>query len=56
MNQFWARCVIGVLGVLILPLSVAAQQPANTRSYPPPGKLVDVGGWRMHLNCTGENR
>ncbi len=56
MNQFWARCVIGVLGVLILPLSVAAQQPANTRSYLPPGKLVDVGGWRMHLNCTGENK
>ncbi len=21
---------------------------------PPPGKLVDVGGWRLHLNCTGK--
>jgi pimeloyl-ACP methyl ester carboxylesterase len=21
---------------------------------PPPGKLVDVGGWRLHLNCTGQ--
>jgi len=23
---------------------------------PPPGKLVDVGGWRLHLICTGEAR
>jgi pimeloyl-ACP methyl ester carboxylesterase len=23
---------------------------------PPPGKLVDVGGWRLHLNCTGTRR
>ena len=21
--------------------------------YPPPGRLVDVGGWKLHLNCTG---
>lgn len=21
---------------------------------PPPGRLVDLGGWRVHLNCTGE--
>jgi pimeloyl-ACP methyl ester carboxylesterase len=20
---------------------------------PPPGKLIDIGGWRLHLNCTG---
>lgn len=22
---------------------------------PPPGKRVDVGGWRLHLNCSGKN-
>src|SRR5258707_11825602 len=21
--------------------------------YPPPGKLVDIGGLRLHINCTG---
>ena len=21
---------------------------------PPPGKMVDIGGWKIHLNCTGE--
>jgi pimeloyl-ACP methyl ester carboxylesterase len=31
--------------------SESAQPP-----FPPPGKLVDVGGWRLHLNCTGEAR
>ena len=24
------------------------------RAYPPPGKLVDVGGHRMHINCMGK--
>jgi pimeloyl-ACP methyl ester carboxylesterase len=31
---------------------VFSQTPAEPR-YPPPGKLVDVGGYRVHLNCTG---
>ena len=22
--------------------------------FPPPGKMVDIGGWKIHLNCTGE--
>jgi pimeloyl-ACP methyl ester carboxylesterase len=55
-NQFRARCLPGVLAVLILSLSAAAQQPADARSYPPPGRLVDIGGWRIHLNCTGDNK
>ena len=24
--------------------------------FPPPGKLIDVAGWRLHLYCTGEAR
>lgn len=31
--------------------NVSAQVAAVT--YPPPGRLVDVGGWNLHLNCTG---
>src|SRR4051812_32952867 len=26
----------------------------DERKYPPPGSLVDVGGYRLHLYCTGE--
>jgi pimeloyl-ACP methyl ester carboxylesterase len=29
---------------------------AQDKTYPPPGKLVDVGGWRLHLNCTGKSK
>lgn len=27
---------------------------AERRSFPPPGQLVDVGGFRMHVHCLGE--
>jgi len=33
----------------------AAQETPPPKTYPPPGKLVDVGGWRLHLNCTGKS-
>ncbi len=26
---------------------------ADARAYPAPGQLIDVGGHRLHLNCTG---
>jgi pimeloyl-ACP methyl ester carboxylesterase len=28
-------------------------EAADARAYPPPGQLVDVGGYRLHINCTG---
>jgi pimeloyl-ACP methyl ester carboxylesterase len=36
--------------------TVMAQSQSAQPPSPPPGKLVDVGGWRLHLNCTGEVR
>jgi pimeloyl-ACP methyl ester carboxylesterase len=33
-----------------------AQSDVSAPPYPPPGRLVDVGGWVLHLNCTGEAR
>ena len=30
-----------------------AAEAYDSRAYPPPGKLVDVGGYRLHINCTG---
>ena len=32
----------------------AAATARDARRYPPPGQLVDVGGYRLHLYCTGE--
>src|SRR5436309_11211668 len=33
-----------------------AQNETNQPPLPPPGRLVDVGGWRLHINCTGKAR
>jgi pimeloyl-ACP methyl ester carboxylesterase len=32
----------------------AAQQGPASPPLPPPGRLVDLGGWRLHLHCMGE--
>src|SRR5437870_790334 len=45
--------------LLILPshtATAAAQNESTPAPLPPPGRLVDVGGWRIHINCTGEAR
>ncbi|HEU5014476.1 MAG TPA: alpha/beta hydrolase [Roseiflexaceae bacterium] len=31
----------------------SAAEAADVRAYPPPGQMVDVGGYRLHINCTG---
>ena len=50
---------IGRLIILIVGLVIAGfiyesiSEIVDARSYPPPGKMVDVGGYRLHLNCMG---
>jgi pimeloyl-ACP methyl ester carboxylesterase len=46
-----AVLVIGLLlvGYIYEPIA----QAADAKAYPPPGELVDVGGHRLHINCTG---
>jgi pimeloyl-ACP methyl ester carboxylesterase len=43
---------------LFLIMAGAAQEPKNPESASPPplGKLVNIGGWRLHLNCTGNSK
>jgi pimeloyl-ACP methyl ester carboxylesterase len=31
-----------------------AQNDTTVPPIPPPGQLIDVNGWRLHLNCTGK--
>jgi pimeloyl-ACP methyl ester carboxylesterase len=52
------RILLGLATLLIaLVLTGVAYQAigvqADRRNYPPPGKLFDVGGYRLHLYCTG---
>src|SRR3981189_2854952 len=34
------------------PVLLFQEQPS--RSYPPPGQLLDIGGRKLHLNCSGK--
>jgi pimeloyl-ACP methyl ester carboxylesterase len=47
-----------IVAVIALAVMGAAYQAIATQmdrhDYPPPGQLVDVGGYRMHIYCTGE--
>src|ERR1043166_103626 len=45
----------GIAGTLLLSSPGLAKAQGGVDGPPaPPGRLVDVGGWRLHLNCTGE--
>ncbi len=60
-KALWRRVRrILLIGALLLALlagagllyqSIASAQDVS--NYPPPGKLIDVGGYRLHLYCTG---
>jgi pimeloyl-ACP methyl ester carboxylesterase len=45
--------LIVILGLLGATYQAAAGK-ADEKRYPPPGQLVDVGGYRMHIHCMGE--
>ena len=54
------RIALGlVVGIVTLAVIGAAYQTIATamdkRAYPPPGQMIDVGGYQMHLYCTGAN-
>ena len=38
-----------LVGYIYEPIAEAA----DAKAYPPPGQLVDVGGYRLHIRCTG---
>ena len=41
---------------LVLGAPAYAQDTGEPPPFSAPGRLVDVGGWRLHLDCTGEPR
>ncbi len=42
--------VLSLVGYIYEPIAEAA----DVKAYPPPGQMVDVGGYRLHIHCTGE--
>lgn len=52
---FWiggiVLCILGLLAVGYIYEPFA--ENADAKAYPPPGRMVDVGGYRLHFNCKG---
>jgi pimeloyl-ACP methyl ester carboxylesterase len=55
MTAAWRQLASGVLIALSLSLAspVMAQHDAAADAPPPPGTLVDIGGYRLHIYCEG---
>ncbi len=56
------KTVFGVGGVLVLVFLIGwlcftgnRIKRELTAKYPPPGKMVDVGGFQMHIHCQGQD-
>jgi pimeloyl-ACP methyl ester carboxylesterase len=55
----WIRYgVAGLLGLIVVLAAAGALYQfigtnVDQQKFPPPGKLIDVGGYRLHLYCTG---
>jgi pimeloyl-ACP methyl ester carboxylesterase len=48
------RIVVSIMGLALLgAIYESLAEAADAKTYPPPGQLVDVGGHRLHINCTG---
>jgi pimeloyl-ACP methyl ester carboxylesterase len=46
--------VLSIIGLMLLGYIYESMAEArDAKAYPPPGQLVDVGGYRLHINCTG---
>ena len=60
-RQLHSRSARWLLYAVLAVLGIAAvgggyetvRESLDARAYPPPGQLVDIGGHRLHLNCTG---
>src|SRR5215210_8415169 len=57
-GRIW-RPLLGLVVVLLALAVVGAMYQAIAtelaeRAYPPPGGMVDVGGYSLHINCMGQ--
>ena len=61
LGSWVGRILLALLALLVGLATIGASYQAiatarDQRIYPPPGRLLDVGGYRMHLYCVGEGR
>lgn len=56
MNSLRIGQAIAGLAMLMLAVTARTQQPRNPPKFSPPGRMVDVGGYRLHIHCTGRGK
>jgi hypothetical protein len=39
---------------IVITAALFSQQASSPQAYPPPGRVVDIGGRSLHLNCEGK--
>src|SRR5215216_4457261 len=58
MRRIWRPLLGLVAALLTLAVAGAIYQAIATelaeRAYPPPGEMIDVGGYSLHINCLGQ--
>ncbi len=58
MRRIGKALLVLVVALLVLAVAGAIYQAIATelaeRAYPPPGEMVDVGGYSLHINCVGQ--
>jgi pimeloyl-ACP methyl ester carboxylesterase len=57
--RWTGKAILGlIVALLVLAVAGAIYQAIATeraeRAYPPPGEMVDVGGYSLHINCVGQ--
>ena len=45
--------VVAMIAGLVVATVCSAQKPPS-RTFPPPGRLIDIGGRKLHLDCSGK--
>ncbi|MGB7599149.1 MAG: alpha/beta fold hydrolase [Candidatus Sulfotelmatobacter sp.] len=57
--RHWVRIIVRSLFILVIALAAAGffyeniSEARDRRFHPMPGQRVDVGGYKLHINCTG---
>lgn len=52
--QWLSIGLAGILGLLLVGyIYESIAESRDAKEYPPPGQLMDIGGYRLHINCIG---